>query len=450
VKGTTAVVVGGGLAGLSAALELADAGASVTLLERRPRLGGATWSFQRNGHWFDNGQHVFLRCCTEYQAFLRRIGSDGDIRLQQRLSLPVVAPGGRTAWLRRDPLPAPLHLTRSVLGFRHLSVGDRLRFGRAALKLRGLDLDDPALDETTFADFLRRHGQRQEAIERLWNLICVPTVNLPAEEASLTLAAMVFQVGLLTDGPASDIGWADVPLAQLHADPARRALERLGAVVRTDAGADAVELEGDDVIVHAGGQRLEPQVVVVAVPPDAAATLLPASLVPAAPTWPDLGTSPVVDVHLLYDRQVVPHELVAGVGTPVQFVFDRTASAGVESGQCLAVSLSAADRWLGTPPDELLTMVERELTQLFPSVALARRVDGIVTRERAATFRGRPGTWALRPATRSAPPGIYLAGAWTDTGWPATMEGAVRSGVAAARAAVEDHRQARLRQDVAA
>ena len=205
MRGASAVVVGGGLAGLSAALVLVDAGATVTLLEGRPRLGGATWSFQRNGHWFDNGQHVFLRCCTEYQAFLRRIGSDGDVRLQERLALPVVAPGGRTSWLRRDPLPAPLHLARSVLGYRHLPVADRLRFGRAALKLRGLDLDDPALDEETFADFLGRHGQRPAAIERLWDLICTPTVNLHAGEASLTLAAMVFQIGLLTDGPASDL-----------------------------------------------------------------------------------------------------------------------------------------------------------------------------------------------------------------------------------------------------
>lgn len=449
------VVVGGGLAGLSAALELADGGAAVTLLERRPRLGGATWSFQRRGLWFDNGQHVFLRCCTAYIGFLERIGATSFVHLQDRLDVPVAAPGRRTARLRRGHLPAPLHLAQSLARYHHLPVADRARIGRAALALRRIDLTDPALDQTTFAEFLRRRGQHPAAIERLWDVICTPTVNLRAADASLLLAATVFKIGLLTEASAGDIGWARVPLSKLHAEPARAALERAGASVRTGAGADAVQVheDGGTLTVHvAGGEAFDADAAIVAVPHHSAARLL--GEVPGcseqARTWADLGTSPIVNIHLVYDRRVMDEAFVAGVDTPLQFVFDRTASSGLREGQCLAVSLSAADEWLGVPSDELVAMADAELRRLFPAGAGATRIDAVVTREQAATFRGVPGTQALRPGPRTAIPNLYLAGAWTDTGWPATMEGAVRSGLAAARALLAEHAPAPRSQEVLA
>ena len=432
------VVVGGGLAGLSAALALVDEGADVTLLERKARLGGATWSFRRHGLSFDNGQHVFLRCCTAYRGFLQRIGATDAVVLQDRLELPVVAPGGAVAWLRRNRLPAPLHLAGSLARYRHLSITDRLRLGRAVLPLRRAALDDPALDETTFAAFLRAHGQRTAAIERVWDLICTPTVNLPADEASLTLAATVFKIGLLTDAAASDIGWAKVPLANVHAEPAREQLERAGADVRTNVAVNALEPTHGGVVVHTPTDHITADAVVVAVPHDAAAELMPAD-VPGAERWAALGTSPIVDVHLVYDRTVVDRELFAAVDSPLQFVFDRTSSCGLDGQQqCLAVSLSAATRWIAAPADELIAMATREITRLFPDAAAGRVIDGVVIRERAATFAGRPGTAKLRPTTRTPVAGLYLAGAWTDTGWPATMEGAVRSGIAAATAISSD------------
>jgi squalene-associated FAD-dependent desaturase len=442
VSGDRVVVVGGGLAGLSAALTLADEGAAVTLLESRGRLGGATWSFRRRDLWFDNGQHVFLRCCTAYRAFLDRIGATGGVRLQDRLELPVLAPGGDVAWLRRNGLPAPLHLAGSLVRYHHLSLADRLRLGRALAPLRRADLTDPSLDTKTFAAFLREHGQRSAAIERLWDLICVPTVNLPAEEASLALAATVFQIGLLTDATAGDIGWSRGPLADLHAGPAEAALAHAGADVRTGAPVDGIDVEPGGVTVRTATDRLRADAVVVAVPPDAAAALVPG--VTGAPRWADLGTSPIVNVHLVYDREVVPHEIAAVVDSPLQFVFDRTAASGlgVGRGQCLAVSLSAATRWVTTPSDQLVSMAERELARLFPETLAARRLDAVVIRERAATFRGSPGTAALRPSVRTDQNGVYLAGAWTATSWPATMEGAVRSGVSAARALLADRASA--------
>jgi squalene-associated FAD-dependent desaturase len=432
------VVVGGGLAGLSAALELTGAGVPVTLLESRSRLGGATWSFRRHGLWFDNGQHVFLRCCTSYREFLRRIGTQGSVHLQERMELPVLAPGSRPAVLRRNRLPAPLHLAGSLMRYHHLSRRDRLRLGRALVPLRRADLDDPALDKATFAAFLRAHGQRRAAIERLWDLICVPTVNLPAADASLTLAATVFQIGLLTDAAAGDIGWSEVPLAQLHADPAAAALGRAGADIRTSTPVASVESLVGGVAVRTATERIRAGAVIVAVPHDAAAALLPT--VAGAHRWTALGTSAIVNVHLVYDRPVVPHAMAAVIDSPLQFVFDRTHTSGLGAGQgqALAVSLSAASDWAGTPSDTVVAMAERELARLFPDAAAARRLDAVVIRERAATFRGAPGSRALRPVTRTGVPGVYLAGAWTATGWPATMEGAVRSGLSAARAVIAD------------
>ena len=439
------VVVGGGLAGLSAALTVADAGASVTLLESRSRLGGATWSFNRRGLWLDNGQHVFLRCCTAYRAFLERIGAAESVVLQERLDMPVLAPATNVAGLRRNGLPAPFHLAGSLARYHHLPLGDRLRLGRALLPLRRADLSDPSLDKRTFADFLRSHGQRTAAVEKLWDLICVPTVNLPAAEASLTLAATVFQIGLLTDAAAGDIGWSRVPLAHLHAEPAAAALERAGADVRTSAPVESVESDSAGVVVATATDRLRADAAIVAVPHEAAATLLPR--VAGADRWSGLGTSPIVNIHLVYDRKVLPHRFAAVVDSPLQFLFDRTGSSGLgdRGHQCLAISLSAATRWISAPSDTVVAMAERELARLLPDAAKARRLDAVVIRERAATFRGAPGSQALRPAARTDVPGVYLAGAWTATGWPATMEGAVRSGVTAANAALADLASIRTR-----
>jgi squalene-associated FAD-dependent desaturase len=432
------VVVGGGLAGISAALTLADAGAAVTLLESKARLGGATWSFRRRGLSFDNGQHVFLRCCTSYLAFLERLGASSSVHLQDRLDLPVVAPGGARARLRRSRLPAPLHLAGSLIRYRHVPLTDRLRLGRALLPLRRADLADAALDDTTFAEFLHRHGQSDAAIGRLWDLICVPTVNLPASDASLTLAATVFQIGLLTDAAAGDIGWSRIPLSELHADHATAALERVGTDVRTSTPVERIEGSGGGAAVTTATERIEAEAVVVAVPHDVAARLL-ADAVVGATRWSELGTSPIVNVHLVYDRRVIHEEFLAVVDSPLQFVFDRTATSGLadrSSGgeQCLAVSLSAASKWIAAPADALVAMAHDELARLFPAASAARLLDSVVVRERAATFAGRPGTRRLRPGPVTGVRGLYVAGAWTDTGWPATMEGAVRSGVAAAEA----------------
>jgi squalene-associated FAD-dependent desaturase len=465
------VVVGGGLAGLTASLACADAGARVTVVERRRRLGGLTWSFDHDGLSVDNGQHVFLRCCEAYLGFLARIGSLGDVTLQERLDITVVSPGGRKGGkggrggrrggearregrITRSNLPAPAHLAASLLAYRLLSVADRARLGRAVLPLRRLDLDDPALDRQTFGAWLAAHGQSERAVTALWDLITVATVNLPAAEASLAMGAKVFQTGLLTDTSAADIGWSNIPLGVLHGQRAAQALERVGAEVAYGekvVGVSPAPEGGAGLAVRTEHRTIDADSVVVAVPHQAAGTVLPPGTVAGQHRLDELGTSAIVDVHLTYDRRVTELPLLAGVDTPLQWLFDRTVSSGLSpepgprSPQYLAVSLSAADQAMGRRPEDLVADVARELPRVLPAAAEARLTGSLVTKERAATFRAVPGTGSLRAASRTRVPGLWLAGAWTDTGWPATMEGACRSGQVAARGALVDagraHRQ---------
>ncbi|WP_326695542.1 hydroxysqualene dehydroxylase HpnE [Streptomyces sp. NBC_01766] len=442
-----AVVIGGGLAGVTAALELADAGVRVTLLEGRPRLGGLAFSFQRGELTVDNGQHVYLRCCTAYRWFLDRVDGTALAPLQDRLDVPVldVAPAGgpRLGRLRRSALPVPLHLARSLATYPHLSLAERASVGRAALALKGLDLADPALDAVDFASWLRRHGQSDRTIEALWDLVGVATLNATAPHASLGLAAMVFKTGLLSEAGAADIGWAHVPLGELHDTLARKALDSAG--VRTELRARVTDISRDDNSgageeswrVEVDGGTLTADAVVLAVPQRETHALLPEGALEAPGNLLEIGTSPILNVHVVYDRKVLRKPFFAALGTPVQWVFDRTDASGLKGGgQYLALSQSVADDDIDQPVSVLRQRYLPELERLLPAARGAGVRDFFVTRERTATFAPAPGVGRLRPGARTRTPGLYLAGAWTATGWPATMEGAVRSGFSAAGAAL--------------
>ncbi len=226
------VVIGGGLAGITAALDCADAGAKVTLVEVRRRLGGAAYSFERDGMRLDNGQHVFLRCCTAYRALLERLGSAHHVSVQERLEIPVLSPGKPTVVLRRGTLPPPLHLAGALARYPHLSPAQRFSAALAARALGALDLSDPALDQRTLGDWLSDLGQNERSLAALWDLIALPTLNLPAAEASLALGAFVFQTGLLGSADAGDIGFHVGTLADVIGDPAQAALAEAGVEFR--------------------------------------------------------------------------------------------------------------------------------------------------------------------------------------------------------------------------
>ncbi|GAA5166447.1 hydroxysqualene dehydroxylase HpnE [Amycolatopsis dongchuanensis] len=431
-------VLGGGLAGITAALRCADAGLDVTLLESKNHLGGLTHSFRRGELDVDNGQHVFLRCCTSYVDLLRRLGVLDKVFLQPRLAIQVRSPRLRQpVWLRRNALPAPLHLADSVLKYRPLPVADRLKFAGAALALRGVHRESAAADGQSFADWLRRHGQSTAAIEKLWDLVGIATLNAPATGASLALAATVFQLGLLTEAGAADIGWSKVPLRELHGEPAKARLTEAGAQVLLGTKVTGLAREDGRWRITAGETELTADRVVVALPPEVAERLLPPGALSLPEGWAKrLGSSPIVNAHVVFDREVLDEPFFAAVDSPLQWVFDRTSQSGVDGGQYLAVSLSAADDLIDVPVREIRERILPALRQVVPAAATAGVRDFFVTRERTATFRPAPGSAALRPGPVTAAEGVVLAGAWTATGWPATMEGAVRSGEAAASALI--------------
>ena len=436
-----ASVIGGGLAGITAALALATHGAEVTLLEAKPRLGGATMSFNRDGLVIDTGQHVFLRCCTAYQGLLDRLGMTGNAPLQARFDVPVLTPARRTR-LRRNRMPAPLHLLPTLLRYPLVSLAGRARVGQAALAMRGVNLTDPATDQVRFGDWLARHGQDERTRRALWDLFSVASLNVPGDDASLALAAKVVQTGLLGDSGAADIGVPVLSLGELHGAAAARKLTELGANIRLNTKVDAVEAaagtgepgftvrlaRGEDEDIHADA-------VVIAVPHEAAARLMPPGALPEETVqgWAGLGAAPIVNVHVIYDRKVMDVPFAAAVDSPVQWVFDRTRISGMhargDAGQYLAISLSAADEYVDRSVASLREEFIPALADLFPAAREATVTEFFVTRERRATFRGVPGTARLRPRAATELPGLVLAGSWTDTGWPDTMESAVRSGL---------------------
>jgi squalene-associated FAD-dependent desaturase len=433
------VIVGGGLAGVTAAVDMADAGLDVTLLEARPRLGGAASSYRRGAMTIDNGQHVVLRCCDSYRGLLARLGVAGHVAFQDRFDVTVLGTDGR-ARLRRSALPSPLHMAGALARYRLLPLGDRLRVARAALAMRFLDPAEATLDERRLGDWLRAAGQGELARRRLWDLFIVSALNIAGDEANLSLATTVIKTALLGARDAADIGVATAPLGDLHGRATAQLLTGLGARVRTSSKVKAVRsgVFGGLELELANGEFQSADGVVLAVPPEQASTLAAGAGVGGAESWVRLGSSPIVNVHVVYDRRVTDLPFAAAVDSPVQWIFDKTRIAGLENGQYLAISLSAADEFVTVPAGRLRELFLPELERLFPAAGGAEVTDFFVTRERRATFRQAPGCGALRPSAATTVPGLALAGSWTDTGWPDTMEGAVRSGHSAAQQLIRD------------
>lgn len=440
------IVIGGGLAGVAAAFGCRDAGFDVTVLESRARLGGAACSFRRGQLTVDTGQHVFLRCYKEYRALLRRCGVADGVSIQPRLRIPIVRPGGESWVLRRSALPAPAHLAPALIGYHALSMRQCLEAARVAMALRRLDPDDRDLDQIAFGDWLDQQGASARTIEALWGLLTEAALNIGPRRASLALAARVFQTGMLSTTDGGDIGLPLRPLGELHDSGARRALTAAGVavhprtkarrVLRTESGLRVVL--GDDTTMKADA-------VVVAVTHPAAAKLLEELSIPETRDWFRLSASPIVNVHVRYDRQVTDKTIAAALDSPVQWVFDRTRIAGQIGGQYLAVSLSAADTYVDARTSAVREIFLPALEKLFPAARDASVLDFFVTREREATFLQAPGTGQIRPGPRTRIPGLVLAGAWTATGWPDTLEGAVRSGNQAAEQVAAQQQQTSFR-----
>jgi squalene-associated FAD-dependent desaturase len=410
------VVVGGGLAGLSAALELVDGGHEVTVLEARPTLGGAVQTLpRRDGDPEpppDNGQHIALGCFTDYLRFLERIGRKNDVR-RLKLSLCVIGEDGSVGVIGPGPL--------ALLRYSHLPMSDRVAVARVARGLR--KLWPMHHDGETFGALLGRLGQSRAATDRFWDVFMRPALNLPSGEASAALALFTVQTALLGKRNASDLVLPIAPLGPMHGGAAGDALREAGATVRADARVATLER---DAVRLVDGERVGADAFVLAVPPGECARLL---------EEPEhtLGQSPIVSVHLLFERAILKPTLAALLGSPAHWVFDRGRLTGhePERGQYLTVVSSGAPDLAAIRGRELVDLMARELTARLGQADL---LWSRVSREPAATFAARPRTALLRPPVRTLRANVFRAGAWTRTGWPATMEGAVRSGRQAAHA----------------
>jgi squalene-associated FAD-dependent desaturase len=439
------VVAGGGLAGLVAACDLADAGYSVTLFEKRPFLGGRAYSYtdKSSGLTVDNGQHVFLGCCTEYVGFLERLGVRDSVHLQKRFRVPVIDKVWGESLLAAANLPPPLHLLPSLLRFRSLSPGEKALAGWALSQIQLTDrARHPELDDITFEEWLLARKQSPHAIRSLWNLIVLPTLNGDACRVSADLALMVFQEGFLRSRHGANVGWARVGLSELLAVAARRYIEERGGELRLDEGIRAVEVEGGQVSrLRVGSGEVTADAYVITLPVESVLDVLPAAVREDAffARIGRIGTSPIVNVHLWYDRLVWRRGFAAFLNTPVQWVFNKS-KLWEESGagQYLDISLSGAHDFIDLPSSEIIQLFTKEMFALLPETRGAELVRSLVVKQRDATFDAVPGVGALRPTQATPLPNLFLAGDWTQTGWPATMESAVRSGRLAAGAVIRE------------
>jgi len=428
------LVVGGGFAGAAAACRLAAAGHRPLLLERAPRLGGRAASFVLPGEEepIDYGQHVLMRCCTATTGFLARVGTAHAVRFQPALSIPVQSPTA-SATLRSSPLPGALHLAPSLLRYRHLLPSDRLRAVRAGLALAA----GRSRADAPFAAWLAARGQSERAVRLLWDPITIATLNAPSCEVGLHAARRVFRDGFLRPG-AADLGLFAAPLGDAF-DAARRYVEARGGAVRTSVAARRLLVDHGAVrgVEIATGELLQADAVICAVPPEDLSRLA-ADLRPLHPTLDasaGLRWAPIVNLHAWYDRDVLAAPFAVAVDTPIQAAFDVTrlhgdAPAGGRTH--LVLSQSAAHAWVDRPWSDVADELLGALGGLFPRARDARCLRTLVIRHRRATFVPSAGSDALRPQAKTPVHGVYLAGDWTSTGWPSTIEGAIRSGLVAA------------------
>ncbi len=441
----SALVIGGGLAGIAAAARLAESGWRVTLLEARKTLGGRAFSYRepQGDRDLDNGQHVIVGACRNFIAFLERIGARSDWYLQPRLDVAVQERTGRSGRFYGIPAPAPVHLLPAFLTYPHLGVVDKIRAVRGLIAAMGADRRRDNLDDMTFYQWLRAHGQSERNIDNLWNVLIEGTLNDNIRDVSAAMGLMMVQEGMLKGRNEANVGYAMLSLGDAIAVPAGRYLRRLGVQIYSGCAVHSIKTDRDGKVKHvtdSSGQVFSAGVFVSAIPFWTLPNILPVELSGLEPfsTLGQLQTSPIVNVHLRYDRQVMSGDFRYFLNSPLQWVFNgsliRTGGGDEDGGQSLTISISAAWDFIDASRSELTEMVVGEMAHAFPAAREAILLDAAVVKQRNATFRCVPGAQRLRPGPRTASPNLFLAGEWTDTGWPSTMESAVISGYNAAAA----------------
>jgi squalene-associated FAD-dependent desaturase len=454
-------VVGGGLAGLSAGCALADRGFRVTLFERRPFLGGRASSYQHpgTGEVVDNCQHVLLGCCTNLIQFYERLGVESKIRWFDRLTF--LEPGGRASVIEPSGLPAPFHNSPAFLRAACLSFSDKLAVGSA---MAALAPAMPRDEGESFLTWLQRHGQTKQAIERFWKPILISALNEDLDRVSVAYAAQVVRESFLKSAVAGRMGVPTVPLTDLYS-VAGDYISARGGEVRVRSGVESFLTEPDKVKLVVSGEETSFDFVVFAVPFDVLSRILPQTpeADPLRQVLSRFETSPITGIHLWFDRQITDLDHAVLLDRTIQWMFhkskllapapegvansadvsaslkrcpdtnqDVAANASEPTGSYVELVVSSSKTLVEKSKAEIIELALAELREFFPGAREAKLVKSTVIKEVHATYSPRPGVDVYRPRPETIWPRVFLAGDWTATGWPATMEGAVRSGYMAA------------------
>jgi squalene-associated FAD-dependent desaturase len=422
-------VIGGGLAGLSAALALGSAGHAVTVYEARAFLGGRATSYpvsdsSGDAVTIDNCQHILLRCCTNLTDFYRRLGVNDRINFYREFYW--IEPGGRMSIMKRGRLPAPLHFTGAFAALKYLSLADKLSVASGLLAVKYEYGKRADLDQITMAEWLNEKKQTPRAIERFWRQVLVSAINEELDRMAAAHGLQVLYLGFLANSQSYEMGVPSVPLAELYSAEAWSRYEYINFAYRSPV--QKLDIENGKVLgASTNESAIRADAYVLAVPFERVGALAPELAL-------DLSAfthSPITGIHLWFDRQVttLPHATL--LDRTIQWMYNK------QEGRHLQLVVSASRGLTEMPRGEVIEMVLKELAEFFPSVKSAKLERAHVVKEIRATFSAVPGLEAKRPLQTTAISNLFLAGDWTRTGWPATMEGAVRSGYLAAEAVIK-------------
>ncbi len=428
------IIIGGGFAGLSAAAELSSAGFSVVLIEQRRSLGGRAYSFLDNktGLELDNGQHILMGCYEHTFRFLEKIGASDNLFFQKNLCVDFLGKGGTSYKLDCLPLPAPLHILSGILGFKAISIADRLRMLNMAKGVLFGKVTHSSND-LTITEWLKQLGQGQRARETLWDIITLATMNEHPDESSAAIFRNVMKKAFFTNRRDSRIVLPAVPLSRMFTDNAETYIRQNGGAIEKGIGASAL-LTGNNSISGVklkDGRVFRGDYYISAVPYYSRLLGTELNSVPA------LQPSPIISIHLLFNKSLTEHTFAALLNSPIQWVFNKekifrdTAYRGL-----LSIVISGAHKYIDVPSEKLAGIALRELKKVIPATSTARLLHSKVIKERHATFSPQPGVDKFRPSQKTSIKNLFLAGDWTDTGLPATIEGAVLSGHKCAKAIV--------------
>jgi squalene-associated FAD-dependent desaturase len=444
------IVIGGGLAGLAASVALAESGWRVRLFEQRPFLGGRAASYVLpDGEHVDNCQHVTFGCCTNLEDFYRRVGSANKIKFFDRMLL--LDPQGRCGEMHAGLLPAPFHMTGSFLTFSPLALKDKIGIARAFYSILHSGGHPPEVDEPggiSMLEWLRRQKQTPRAISRFWRVVLVSALSEELDHIDARYGIDVFWKAVLSNKTGYRMGVPSVALGELY-EGCRLAIEQKGGEVIFRSPLRGLRIENGKLLaaLFDGGREETADAYVVALPHLALSELLPESLKrtdTALGNLDKISNAPITGVHFWFDRQVMTEPFITLLDTTTQWIFNKTAlfagangAGGVrtpDKGQYLQLVISASYELLQKPRQEIIDLCLKEVRQALPAAREANLVKATVIKEAAATFSPQPGVDRWRPMQQTSIAGLFLAGDWTATGWPATMEGAVRSGYLAAEA----------------